>query len=124
MSFAFNPARSLIRPVAFPRILHAIGSAAGLVAQFPVGRAIGVNLGLLGGLLGEMILRAVPKQRTSHSKKRKRMANKGLKDRQDLSPCPGCGRPKRTAHICRNCYGSIKQKLKMLKEQAAESQES
>ncbi|PIA16347.1 hypothetical protein COEREDRAFT_35964, partial [Coemansia reversa NRRL 1564] len=58
------------------------------------------------------ILRAVPKQRTSHSKKRKRMANKGLKDRQDLSPCPGCGRPKRAAHICRNCYGSIKQKLK------------
>ncbi|ORX68548.1 hypothetical protein DL89DRAFT_209552, partial [Linderina pennispora] len=60
----------------------------------------------------EMILRAVPKQRTSHSKKRKRMATKGLKNRKDLVPCRGCGRPKAVAQICLNCYHDIKRTLK------------
>ncbi|KAJ2771777.1 hypothetical protein IWQ57_002057, partial [Coemansia nantahalensis] len=64
----------------------AVHSVARLAAGLPLARTIGAGLGLLGGLLGEMILRAVPKQRTSHAKKRKRMATKGLKNRQDLTP--------------------------------------
>ncbi|KAJ1734572.1 hypothetical protein LPJ61_000993 [Coemansia biformis] len=103
MSFALLYSRSLAR------------SVAGLSARAPLVRAIGASLGLLGGLLGEMILRAVPKQRTSHSKKRKRMTTKGLKNRQDLTPCLGCGRPKPIAHICHDCYVDIRRKLKAMK---------
>ncbi|KAJ2355059.1 hypothetical protein IWW50_005888, partial [Coemansia erecta] len=110
-------AGALARPAVFPRVANALSAAARLV-QTPVTAAIGVNLGLLGGLLGEMILRAVPKQRTSHAKKRKRMATKGLKSRQDLSPCLGCGRPKLAAHICYYCYSDIRKKLKGMRREA------
>lgn len=82
-----------------------------------------IGLGSLGSLLGEMILRAVPKQRTSHSKKRKRMATKGLKNRKDLVPCRGCGRPKAVAHICLSCYSDIKKKLKQQKREEQEAHE-
>ncbi|KAJ2712375.1 hypothetical protein H4R19_002789 [Coemansia spiralis] len=93
-------------------------SVARLTAGMPLVQAISANLGLLSGLLGEMILRAVPKQRTSHAKKRKRMATKGLKNRQDLTPCLGCGQPKPIAHICHNCYLDIRRKLKDMKRSA------
>ncbi|KAJ2364209.1 hypothetical protein H4S02_004540 [Coemansia sp. RSA 2611] len=110
-------ARALVRPAAFSWVGIAVNSAARRV-QTPVAAAIGVNLGLLGGLLGEIILRAVPKQRTSHSKKRKRMATKGLKNRQDISPCRGCGRPKLTAHVCLHCYSDIRKKLRGMRREA------
>ncbi|KAJ2658291.1 hypothetical protein IW148_004761 [Coemansia sp. RSA 1199] len=116
-------ARALVRPAAFPHLATALNAAARFV-QTPMTLAIGVNLGLLGGLLGEMILRAVPKQRTSHAKKRKRMATKGLKNRQDLTPCLGCGRPKLSAHICRNCYSDIRKKLKGMRREAEEAKTS
>ncbi|KAJ2065145.1 hypothetical protein GGI17_000556 [Coemansia sp. S146] len=123
MSFAFQSARSLVRATtAFPRISYTLGAAMGLAARSPLGTSLGAGLGLLGDMLNEMILRAVPKQRTSHSKKRKRMATKGLKNRHDLVPCSGCGRPKLTAHICLNCYHDIKRKLKDMKRTAEEAQ--
>ncbi|KAJ1900751.1 hypothetical protein LPJ66_001263 [Kickxella alabastrina] len=126
MSFAIQSTRSLMRTTVLPRISHTISAAvaattttttaaAGLAARTRMMSALGVGLGMLGDLLGEMILRAVPKQRTSHSKKRKRMAGKGLKNRYDLVPCSGCGRPKLAAHICLSCYHDIKQKLKGMK---------
>ncbi|KAJ2034380.1 hypothetical protein IW146_001328 [Coemansia sp. RSA 922] len=124
MSFAFQSARSLVRATpAFPQISYTIGAAMGMAARSPLGTSLGAGLGLLGDILNEMILRAVPKQRTSHSKKRKRMATKGLKNRHDLVPCSGCGRPKLTAHICLNCYHDIKRKLKDMKRTAEESQQ-
>ncbi|KAJ2884130.1 hypothetical protein IWW38_005461 [Coemansia aciculifera] len=116
MSFAFHSARSLVRATVVPRRSYTLASTIGLAAvQSPLRASLGVGLGLLGDMLREMILRAVPKQRTSHSKKRKRMATKGLKNRHDLVPCAGCGRPKLTAHICLNCYHDIKRKLKDMK---------
>ncbi|KAJ1819147.1 hypothetical protein GGH91_005486 [Coemansia sp. RSA 2671] len=123
MSLAFQSARSLVRATtAFPRISYTIGAAMGMAARSPLGASLGAGLGLLGDMLSEMILRAVPKQRTSHSKKRKRMATKGLKNRHDLVPCSGCGRPKLTAHICLNCYHDIKRKLKDMKRTEEEPQ--
>ncbi|KAJ1723352.1 hypothetical protein LPJ53_002300 [Coemansia erecta] len=113
MSFAIQSSRSLLRTALFPRIAHTFAAPA--VARTRALSAVGVGLGLIGDILSEMILRAVPKQRTSHSKKRKRMAGKGLKNRQDLVPCTGCGRPKMLAHICMNCYHDIKKKLKGMK---------
>ncbi|CAG8619500.1 7647_t:CDS:1, partial [Funneliformis mosseae] len=44
----------------------------------------------LAQILGP-ILWAVPKKKTSHSKKRMRSANKGLKDKTNIVDCLGCG---------------------------------
>ncbi|EDR15608.1 uncharacterized protein LACBIDRAFT_300691 [Laccaria bicolor S238N-H82] len=55
---------------------------------------------------------AVPKSKTSHSRKAMRSANKGLKDKHNITSCPGCGSPKLAHHLCSNCYGSITKKWK------------
>ncbi|KAH8883421.1 WD40 repeat-like protein [Thozetella sp. PMI_491] len=58
---------------------------------------------LLEGLW-ESILRAVPKKKTTHSKKRHRqMAGKALKDVTSLCKCPACGETKRMHYLCPNC---------------------
>ncbi|KFH43375.1 54S ribosomal protein-like protein [Hapsidospora chrysogenum ATCC 11550] len=66
----------------------------------------GISLNI-PGLLGDIwegILRAVPKNKTSHSRKRHRqMAGKALKDVNHLCRCPGCGAIKRTHRLCQNC---------------------
>ncbi|TKA23408.1 hypothetical protein B0A50_07284 [Salinomyces thailandicus] len=55
------------------------------------------------------ILKAVPKKKTSHMKKRHRqMAGKGLKDVTALNKCSACGRPKRAHVLCPYCVQSIK----------------
>ncbi|GAB7361477.1 hypothetical protein MBLNU230_g1533t1 [Neophaeotheca triangularis] len=62
--------------------------------------------------LWEGVLRAVPKKKTSHMKKRHRqMAGKGLKDVTALNKCSACGRPKRAHVLCPYCVQSIKQWL-------------
>ncbi|RKP11703.1 hypothetical protein BJ684DRAFT_4873, partial [Piptocephalis cylindrospora] len=67
-----------------------------------------LNRPSLASLLWDGLLRAVPKSRTSHSKKRMRASNKGLKDRKDLTTCPGCGRSKRMHHLCRWCLRDVR----------------
>lgn len=57
----------------------------------------------------ESILRAVPKKKTSHSKKRMRqLAGKALKDITALNRCSACGAIKRSHMLCWNCVKSIK----------------
>lgn len=52
----------------------------------------------------EGILRAVPKKKTSHMKKRHRqLAGKALKDVKAVNQCPGCGRPKKAHTLCPYC---------------------
>ena len=52
----------------------------------------------------ESILRAVPKKKTSHSKKRSRfLAGKALKDVTNLNHCSGCGNVKRAHLLCPYC---------------------
>ncbi|PYH47690.1 mitochondrial 54S ribosomal protein bL32m [Aspergillus saccharolyticus JOP 1030-1] len=59
--------------------------------------------------LWESVLRAVPKKKTSHMKKRHRqMAGKALKDVRSLSTCSGCGQIKRAHVLCPHCVSSIK----------------
>lgn len=56
----------------------------------------------------ESILRAVPKKKTSHMKKRHRqMAGKALKDVTALNKCSGCGRTKRAHVLCPHCVASM-----------------
>lgn len=65
---------------------------------------VSLNLPELLGDIWEGLLRAVPKNKTSHSRKRHRqMAGKALKDVQSLCKCPGCGATKRTHRLCQHC---------------------
>jgi large subunit ribosomal protein L32 len=45
---------------------------------------------------------AVPKRRTSRSKRNKRRSHDALSVPQWIS-CPGCGEPTRPHRVCRNC---------------------
>ncbi|KAK5112170.1 hypothetical protein LTR85_011603 [Meristemomyces frigidus] len=63
----------------------------------------------LFGELWDGLLRAVPKKKTSHMKKRHRqMAGKALKDVTALNKCSACGRAKRAHVLCPYCVQSIK----------------
>ncbi|KGQ02136.1 ribosomal protein L32 [Paracoccidioides lutzii Pb01] len=55
----------------------------------------------------DSVLRAVPKKKTSHMKKRHRqMAGKALKDHLDLNRCSSCGEPKRAHLLCPTCVAA------------------
>src|SRR6266480_4014574 len=59
--------------------------------------------GLLGDIW-ESILKAVPKKKTSHMKKRHRqLAGKALKGVNSINSCPACGKPKRAHVLCPYC---------------------
>jgi len=100
------------------------------------------NLPALGSLfeLFPSIVLAVPKSKTSHSRKAMRSANKGLKDKRstfarlyilrvsciahilfafriDITNCAGCGSVKLAHHICPNCYSQISRSFKDKKRQ-------
>lgn len=54
-------------------------------------------------------LLAVPKKKTSHSKRRHRqLAGKALKDVVAVVNCPGCGRPKKAHFLCPYCVAEMK----------------
>jgi large subunit ribosomal protein L32 len=71
---------------------------------FAIPSAIQLNVpGLLEGIW-ESILRAVPKKKTSHMKKRHRqMAGKGMKDVTSLNKCSACGHVKKAHFLCPYC---------------------
>ncbi|KAI6085634.1 hypothetical protein F4821DRAFT_240200 [Hypoxylon rubiginosum] len=73
--------------------------------------AIPTAISSIPSLLGDIwegILRAVPKKKTSHMKKRHRqMAGKALKDVTSLNKCPACGGIKKMHTLCPNCMGRI-----------------
>ena len=54
-------------------------------------------------LLDEFILWAVPKKRTSHSKKRMRMTHKYLKPKHHFTVCPKCKNLKLLHVLCGHC---------------------
>lgn len=72
--------------------------------SFAVPAAIQLNVpGILEGIW-ESVLRAVPKKKTSHMKKRHRqMAGKALKDVTALNRCSACGHVKRSHLLCPYC---------------------
>ncbi|PVF94559.1 hypothetical protein CPB86DRAFT_679853, partial [Serendipita vermifera] len=53
-------------------------------------------------------LLAVPKKKTSHSRKGMRSANKGLKDKNNIHACKACGRPKLMHNLCHHCFSEIR----------------
>jgi large subunit ribosomal protein L32 len=71
--------------------------------SFAIPSAINLNVPSLEGIW-ESILKAVPKKKTSHMKKRTRqMAGKGLKDVTALNRCSACGHVKRAHLLCPYC---------------------
>ncbi|KLU81026.1 hypothetical protein MAPG_00121 [Magnaporthiopsis poae ATCC 64411] len=78
--------------------------------------AISLGLPSVPELLGEIwegILKAVPKKKVSHMKKRHRqMAGKALKDVTALCKCPACGNLKRMHYLCPHCLKKVQQALK------------
>jgi large subunit ribosomal protein L32 len=78
--------------------------------SFAIPSAIHLNVPALLGDLWESVLRAVPKKKTSHMKKRSRfMAGKGMKDVTALNRCSACGHLKRAHLLCPYC---VKGKLR------------
>ncbi|KAI1126870.1 hypothetical protein F5Y10DRAFT_243912 [Nemania abortiva] len=73
--------------------------------------AIPAAISSIPSLLGDIwegILRAVPKKKTSHMKKRHRqMAGKALKDVTNLNKCPACGGTKKMHTLCPTCTSRI-----------------
>lgn len=71
---------------------------------FALPSAIQLNVPEILEGLWESILKAVPKKKTSHMKKRHRqMAGKGMKDVTALNFCPACGNVKRAHLLCPHC---------------------
>lgn len=73
---------------------------------FQLALPISFSLNLPPILFGiwESILRAVPKKKTSHRKKRQRfMAGNALKDVTSLNKCSACGNVKRAHLLCPYC---------------------
>ncbi|KAH9835588.1 uncharacterized protein C8Q71DRAFT_86499 [Rhodofomes roseus] len=66
-------------------------------------------------------LLAVPKKKTSHSRKAMRSANKGLHDKRNLVHCPGCGSPKLAHNLCPECYSTINRAWKAKSKQGGGS---
>ncbi|CAG8452616.1 270_t:CDS:1 [Ambispora gerdemannii] len=84
---------------------------------------ITINTGILGQLFGPFLW-AVPKQRTSHSKKRIRsMANSSLKDISNIGACQACGRHKLTHHFCSFCYADFRRRAKKERQMAQSEDE-
>ncbi|KAE8156051.1 hypothetical protein BDV40DRAFT_282319 [Aspergillus tamarii] len=78
-------------------------------------KAAALSLNIPGLLtdIWDSVLRAVPKKKTSHMKKRHRqMAGKALKDVKSLNTCPGCGQIKRAHVLCPHCVENIKKQWK------------
>ncbi|KAF9887432.1 hypothetical protein FE257_010149 [Aspergillus nanangensis] len=95
----------IARPLDSPSSLARFFQNASLLSQ-TISRPAAVSLNIPGILSGlwDSVLRAVPKKKTSHMKKRHRqMAGKALKDIKNLNTCSGCGQVKRAHVLCPHC---------------------
>lgn len=82
-------------------LFHHLSSPLHLTLSLP---AISLNIPGLFADIWEGVLRAVPKKKTSHMKRRHRqLAGKALKDVKSINSCPACGQPKRAHHLCPSC---------------------
>lgn len=100
-----NMSRSLLsESLQFPRLSRFLPITPIATSGFLQPVSISLNIPSLLSDLWDSVLRAVPKKKTSHMKKRHRqMAGKALKDVKSLNKCPGCGQIKRAHLLCPNC---------------------
>ena len=101
-AIAFPAATSPLRTNTAPLLGHILRPVLQLSFTIPTVTRFDVP-SILDGLW-ESILRAVPKKKTSHRKKRQRfMAGKALKDVTALNKCSACGNVKRAHLLCPFC---------------------
>ncbi|TLS25425.1 hypothetical protein PpBr36_07217 [Pyricularia pennisetigena] len=104
-NFATTYIRQLSMPL-FPSVKFALPAISLGLPSIP-------SIPALLGEIWEGILKAVPKKKTSHMKKRHRqMAGKALKDQTAICKCPACGGLKRMHYLCPFCTEKIKKALK------------
>ncbi|KAK2854387.1 hypothetical protein FQN49_005148, partial [Arthroderma sp. PD_2] len=112
-----NPSAGLLSSPVFARTLGLLYTtntnttiSSTLASKYPAFRySIAAALPSLLSDIWESILRAVPKKKTSHMKKRHRqMAGKALKDNIGLNSCPACGKTKRAHLLCPDCVAQVK----------------
>ncbi|RMD39506.1 hypothetical protein DV735_g5620, partial [Chaetothyriales sp. CBS 134920] len=88
-------------------------------AAFP---AISIGLSAWLAEAWDGLLKAVPKKKTSHMKRRHRqLAGKALKDLNNINTCPGCGKPKKSHTLCPYCKskaGGVMPTLQPKKQQS------
>ncbi|CEL11409.1 Putative WD domain protein [Aspergillus calidoustus] len=116
---ALRPLPSNMFPQMLPRIL-APSKSLSFTVRLPTQQStilstvlpstgIALNIPDILSDIWDSVLRAVPKKKTSHMKKRHRqMAGKALKDVKNLNTCPACGQIKRSHVLCQHCVGEIK----------------
>lgn len=108
----------ILSPRVIPRLFRSLDSVSASVRRWPLfalnsavlsstilrPAPISISIPEILSDIWESVLRAVPKKKTSHMKKRHRqMAGKALKDNKNLNKCPGCGQIKRAHVLCPNC---------------------
>ena len=91
---------SILRSNAHPQRVPAL---IGFNAHAPVAQSAVEALGEQLSDLMSPLWHAVPKSKTTRSKKRMRAANKGLKNMQHITKCNNCGAPKLMHQLCTNC---------------------
>lgn len=102
---AINAPSSLPSILAFPPSLR---------FAFP---SITVLIPIITGIW-DSILRAVPKKKTTHSRKRKRqLVGKGLDDKTNLTRCEACGEWKLLHTLCGSCVKSIQRDWRRREQQ-------
>ena len=113
------PSKSIMATLAFPRLtlfrLPSSNSRLPPISQtsfhlrhafspFAILPVLPLGISTALGSIWESILRAVPKKKTTHSKKRHRqMAGKALQDVTSLNKCSACGNVKRAHLLCPYC---------------------
>jgi len=92
-------ATPLLRPIFFQQLTRAL-----LFTPIVIPTAIRIGAPAILAGIWESILRAVPKKKTSHKKKRQRfLAGKALQDVTALNKCSACGNVKRAHLLCPFC---------------------
>jgi len=96
-----SPSQLLLRRIALPPTTQPVYS---FFTRPLLATAISIHIPTFLSDIWEGILKAVPKKKTSHMKKRHRqLAGKALKDVTAVVNCPGCGKPKRAHILCPHC---------------------
>ena len=68
-----------------------------------------------------LLLMAVPKKRTSASKKKLRNQHKWPKNRSDIETCVVCGESKLANHLCGHCVRRVRSETRMFRKERNES---
>ena len=100
-----------LNTIRYPMLQRAqVGSFKDICLSYPIRPTIALSyaiyprLSSLWSQIWDSVLRAVPKKKTSHRKKRQRfMAGKALKDVTNLNTCSACGSVKRAHLLCPYC---------------------